>query len=301
MRHPGFCSWKSVKKKGALIFNKTASGGFIERTILQVTSALQTSVSNDEIAAQKGFLQNRDPRFKLLSGLVLLIAILLSKSLMELAILYTIIAILSLFSKIKPTYFLKRTLLFIPLFSLFIVLPATMDLVTPGDALFSFYCFNVKFTVTQQGVDSAALFLLRVLDSVSISVLLMLTTRHQILLKTLRIFRVPQLFVMAFGMCYRYIYLMLDIVLNTFTAIKSRVGFVSSTRTGRRITGAGMANLWLRSYRIQTQVYDAMLSRGYQGEPRVLLDFCCGVMDFLMFISACLILIGILWLNLYFH
>jgi cobalt/nickel transport system permease protein len=142
---------------------------------------------------------------------------------------------------------------------------------------------------------------MRVLASVSLSILLVLTTRHHVLLKTLRVFKIPQLFVMTMGMTYRYIYLLLDIVQNTFIAIRSRVGFVTSTKTGRRIVGANMAGLWLKSYRMQTLVLDAMLSRGYTGEPKILHAFHARTTDFLMLIAAAAALTGTLWLNLSIH
>jgi energy-coupling factor transporter transmembrane protein EcfT len=104
---------------------------------------------------------------------------------------------------------------------------------------------------------------------------------------------------MTMGMTYRYIYLLLDIVQNTFIAIKSRVGFVTSAKTGRRVVTTNMAGLWLKSYRLQTQVYNAMLARGYTGEPQVLDDFRARTTDFILLASTILGLIGTLWLNHY--
>lgn len=103
------------------------------------------------------------------------------------------------------------------------------------------------------------------------------------------------------GMTYRYIYLLLDIVQNTFIAIKSRVGYVTSSKTGRRIVTANMAGLWLKSYRMQTQVYNAMLSRGYTGEPKVIETFHAGAIDLIVLAFAITVLIGTLWLNQFMH
>jgi cobalt/nickel transport system permease protein len=106
---------------------------------------------------------------------------------------------------------------------------------------------------------------------------------------------------MTMGMCYRYIYLFLDTVQKTFLAIKSRVGFVSSTKAGQKIAAMNMAGLWLKSYRMQTQVYDAMLSRGYSGEPKVLEEFKAGTIDGVLLIISLLTLAGTLWLNRFIH
>jgi energy-coupling factor transporter transmembrane protein EcfT len=79
------------------------------------------------------------------------------------------------------------------------------------------------------------------------------------------------------------------------------VGFVTSPKTGRRIVALNMAGLWLRSYRMQGQVYDAMVSRGYTGEPAVLDEFRARKGDYLFLTLSLFMLIGTLWLNRFFH
>ncbi|HMD68988.1 MAG TPA: cobalt ECF transporter T component CbiQ [Chitinivibrionales bacterium] len=277
------------------------TGGFLERTILGTVSLLKETVSAEGIAGRKGFLQGRDPRFKLLGTILLLATVLMSKSVAELSAVYCAVLVLAGVSSIGLLLFLERTLLFVPIFSLFIVVPAIFDVVTPGEPLASFTLFGWNLAITRQGVDSAIIFFMRVLDSVSLAVLLVLTTRQHVLLKTLRIFRVPQLFVMTLSMSFRYIFLLLDIILRMFVAIKSRVGFVSSAREGRRVVASNMAGLWLRSYRLQSQVYDAMVSRGYAGEAHVLDEFKATAKDFVFSALALCALIGTVWLNRYFH
>ena len=119
------------------------------------------------------------------------------------------------------------------------------------------------------------------ITSVSFVVLLSITTRHFELLKVLRIFKIPQVFVMTLGMCYRYIFLFIGIIENTYLAIKSRVGTRIHPKRGQRIVASNIASLWQRSYRLNEDVYQAMLSRGYNGEPLVLNNFKAGWQDWL--------------------
>ena len=186
-------------------------------------------------------------------------------------------------------------------FSFLIVVPAIFSAITPGDSVFSYTVFSQHVSITRQGLGSAMIFFMRVLASVSFAVLLVLTTRHHALLKVLRIFKVPQVFVMTMGMCYRYIYLFLDTIQKTFCAIKSRVGFVSSTKAGQKIVAMNVAGLWLKSYRMQTQVYDAMISRGYSGEPKVLEEFKAEPIDILLLTFSIVVIAGTLWLNRFFR
>jgi len=275
------------------------TSGFFERTLRDIVSLLKESVSRDEIASGKGFLQGCDPRFKLVSIAVLLASALIARNAEELCAFYLVIITLALASSVRLSFFLKRTLFFIPIFSLFIVLPAIFGFVTPGEPVFSFNLFALDVTITEQGLGSAVILLLRILDSVSLAILLVLTTQQHTILKVLRVFRVPQLFVMTMGMTWRYIYLLLDIVQNSFLAVRSRVGYVTSSKTGRRIIGANMGTLWLKSYRLQNQVYDAMISRGYTGEPKVLDEFNAHAVDFILLAITILIFTGIVCLNHY--
>jgi cobalt/nickel transport system permease protein len=274
--------------------------GFIERTIEGTVAVLREAVSVELVAAKNGFLQGRDPRIKCLAALLLLVTVLVSKNVAELSVLYLSVLILVGASSIGLWFFLERTLLFVPVFSLFIALPAIFNVVTPGEPLVSLKVFSWTLRITKPGVDSAIIFFMRVLDSVSIAVLLVITTRQHVLLKVLRVFRVPQLFVMTMGMTYRYIFLFLDIIQKMFISIKSRVGFVSSSKTGRRVVTSNMAGLWLRSYRLQSQVYDAMASRGYTGEAYVLEEFKASAIDFMVAFLALCALIGTIWVNRFF-
>jgi cobalt/nickel transport system permease protein len=277
------------------------SSGIVEKTIIGIVSLLKETIASETIAAKPGFLQKCDPRFKVAGVAVLLISVIMTRSVSTLALLYVVTIVFALLSRIHAGFFLKRTLFFIPLFSLFIVLPALFNFVTPGKELAGWTIFSRHVAITEQGVDSAVIFFMRVLASVSLSILLVLTTRQHLLLKTLRVFRVPKLFVMTIGMAYRYVFLFLDLIEKTLTAIKARVGVVASVKTGRRIATVNMAGLWLHSYRLQSQVYDAMLARGYTGEPHSLEAFRARGTDYAVLALTFVFLAGTLWLNRFIH
>ena len=74
-------------------------------------------------------------------------------------------------------------------------------------------------------------------------------------------------FVMVLGMCYRYIYLFVEILENTHRAVQSRVGSRLHFRKGQRLVTWHIASLWTRSHQLNEQVYNAMVSRGFRGEP----------------------------------
>ncbi|MDD5044509.1 MAG: cobalt ECF transporter T component CbiQ [Candidatus Omnitrophica bacterium] len=278
-----------------------SENNFIRRSILSACSFIKESVFSDEYAARSGFLQARDARIKILIIFSLLLAILFSRSIIFLLSMYMLCLSLAVASSINIGFFLKRTWVFIPLFSLFLALPVLFDVFSPGEPWLNFKLLGLSLNITRQGILSAGFFFIRVLTSVSLCVLLVLTTRHYVLLKALRVFGVPQIFVMTLGMCYRYIYLFLEIIQNTYLAIKSRVQFVSSLKSGQGIVAWNIAGLWQRSYAMHNEVYAAMLSRGYSGEPRVMDEFRTTFKDWLCLGIAALIFILSLWQKQYLH
>ena len=269
------------------------SNNFIERSIVGVLTFLKDAVFAEEHALVNGFLQSLDPRVKIISFLLIIFQALLTRSILVLPLLYFICLFLVLISRIDLGFFLKRTWIFIPLFSLFIALPAIFS---PGEAWLGWHILGMEFIITRQGVWGALIFIMRVITCMSFVVLLNITTRHFELLKVLRVFRIPQIFIMTLGMCYRYIYLFVGIIQNTYLAIKSRIGLGVEYQRGQNIVAWNIASLWNRSVGLNEEVYKAMLSRGYQGEALAWNDFRVKTKDWLWLIAVILLWI-ILFLN----
>jgi len=268
---------------------------FAERSLVNALSFFKEALLSENYASYDGLLQSIDPRIKTLTILFFIILVMALKNVYLILYLYILCLILALFSRIRLLFFLKRTWVFIPLFSLFIALPALFSVFSPGEALISFKIFAIKLIITKQGFDAAALFVMRVSTSISFVVLLALSTRHAQILRVLRIFKIPQVFVLTISMCYRYVYLFAGILENTYMAIKSRVGGRLHYRKGQRIVAWNIASLWQRSYQLNNDVYNAMISRGFTGEPVILEDFKIHAHD-LIWLFCCLVIFVVLWM-----
>jgi len=256
-------------------------------------SFLKESVYADETAGLPGLMQARDPRIKVITVFLLVALLLFVKSTAVLFGFYVLCLVAAKLSHINMSFFLKRTWFFIPLFSLFIAIPALFSFVTPGNEVAGFSLGNYRIAVTQQGISGALLFVMRVITSVSLVILVALTTKHNELLKVLRAVKIPQLFVMVLGMCYRYIYLFVEMLEQTHTAVKSRVGTNVHHKRGRQIVTWNIASLWMRSYQLNNQVYNAMLSRGYRGEPKSMHEFSTSIGDWFWLAVVIVISAGI--------
>jgi len=274
------------------IFKKNSN--FIERSVMGALSFLKDSVLSDEYALQQGFLQSINPQIKALTFVLFIIAVMLAEKIPLILFIYIFCIVLTYISGVHIGFFLKRTWIFIPLFSLFIAVPALFSNFSPGEPLFVFEVLGLKLVITRIGVLGASLFVFRVVTSVSLVVLLSLTTRHTELLRVLRFFRVSRVFILTLTMCYRYVYLFVEIIENTYLAIKSRVGISLHYKKGQGIVASNIASLWQRSIMMNQEVYNAMLSRGYTGEPKLLHRFNTGILDWVwLFFSLAIFTLSI--------
>ena len=264
----------------------------IEKTLADLTQALEHSLFAENISRQPGLLQSLDPRVKVLSVLALLIAVGLSRSLLVLLGLYAVTLVLAWRSTVPLGFFVKRVWLFMPFFTGLIALPAFF--ITPGPALVS---LPLGLVITRTGAMTALFLLMRVSTSVSLGVLLVLTTAWPTLLKALSVLRVPEGFILVLGMTYRYIYLLLLTAEDMFLSRKSRMVGRMTSAEERHVLAASAGTLLNKSLHLSGEVYLAMQSRGYRGEAHTLDTFRMRTRDWLWAAVIAAIAAGAIWLG----
>ena len=242
--------------------------GIFEKTLADLTHALEQSLFAETISRRPGWLQTLDPRIKILSVLALLIAVSLSRSLPVLLSLYGLALLLAWGSSISVGFFIRRVWLFMPFFTGVIALPALF--ITPGPA---WIFLPLGLAITKTGAVTVAFLLLRVSTSVSLGTLLILTTPWPTLLKALSVLRIPEGFLLILGMTYRYIYLLLLTAEDMFLSRRSRIVGRLKPAEARRILAASAGTLLNKSLSLSGEVYLAMQARGYRGQSRTLNEF----------------------------
>jgi cobalt/nickel transport system permease protein len=267
----------------------------LAKNIEGLTSALESVMLNEEISHSRGFLQVADPRIKVVSAIVLIVIVGLSRNIFTLIFLFTLIIVVSFLTRIPVAFFIKRILIFMPVFTLVIAIPAVF--ITPGEPLLRLMDGVV---ITEQGIRTAEFLFLRVTDSISLGVLLILTTRWNHLLAALRWFRIPSLIVDVLGMTYRYIFLFLRMTNSMFLARRSRTLGVLTGDENRHWLVRALGLSLLRTQRLSEEVYLAMISRGYNSESRVIWDFNPSVKDLLYAVCIAAIAGVLLWTGMKF-
>jgi cobalt/nickel transport system permease protein len=251
---------------------------FIEKTILDIQSVVCDLFYTEETAAKKGLLQLLEPRLKLLSIFVLIIGTNLIGSISGMVLFIGYALILAGCSRVPFIRYLTRVSIVALLFTGVVVLPSILNIVKPGEMLWR---ISDRLYVTKPGFYSAGLLMLRAFVSLSFVYLLTVTTKWSELLKSLQILRVPAPFIATLEMAERYIFLGLELACNFFMARKSRTLRKTSGKEGRRFIADAVGNLLIRTTVLGDQVYQAMLSRGYTGEVRVLNQFKVKPIDYL--------------------
>ena len=269
----------------------------VERSIQAMARALRTSVFSERVAARPGLLQRVDPRAKTAGLLALLVAAALIRAPALLLALYALTLAGAAASRLSLKFFIKRVWLFVPVFTGVIVLPSIFNVVKAGDPLVTIWSFGHPVTlgpwslgtslaITRQGLAGAAIIILRVAVSVSLAVLLTLTTRWSDLLRALRVFYVPRIFVLILSMAYRYIFLLLSLASDMFTARRSRMVGAGSPRDDRHFAAGSVGTLLGKSGALSDEIYAAMVSRGWSGEPLTLRRFRMRTADTLLLAAA---------------
>jgi cobalt/nickel transport system permease protein len=284
--------------------SRSLRGGFIEKTLQAIAEFMHNEVFAEHLARESGLMQAIDPRAKLLTVLFLILMAGLFRHGFPLVMLNLWVLWLARSSRVPLGLFARRVWIVVPLFTGIVVLPSIFNVIRPGTPIltlfhlahpmkFGYLTIPAAVAVTREGLAAAMLLMLRVGASVSLAVLLTLTTRWNVLLKALRVLRIPMIFIAVLDMSYRYIFLLLHTSSDMFMARKSRLAGRVRSREQRRFVASAMGNLWGKTAALSEEVHGAMLARGYAGAPKSISRFAMKKSDWL-WLGLVLVVAGLL-------
>jgi cobalt ECF transporter T component CbiQ len=254
--------------------------------------AMEYALAADDLARVDGLLQRLDPRVKIVGLFSLIIAASLSRKLEIIGGIFLVALGLAILSRIPLLILAKRGWITALLFTGFIAAPSIF--ITPGNIIYRLPLLG--WTVTAQGLTSATFLIGRVETSVTLSLLLVLCTPWTTVLKALRVLCVPAVFIVILGMTYRYIFLLLQKSREMLEARQSRMVGELDSRQSRRLAVAGIVVLLGKTFELSSEVYLAMLSRGFRGDVDTLDEFSMTGRDWV----GILVLPGLAALAIYF-
>ena len=234
----------------------------------------------EEYAKARGLLQRLDPRIKLIGILTLIVAAALAHKLWVIGSVFAIAVALALASRIPPLLLGKRVWIPVLFFTGVIALPAPF--VIAGRVVWRLP--GLGWPLTAQGLLSAGYLIGRVETAATLSVLLILCTPWAHVLKALRVLRVPVVMVVIVGMAYRYIFLLLESARDMLESRRSRMVGELKGSDYRRLAAASVGVLMSKTLQLSSDVYNAMLARGFRGEVYMLDDFRAAGLDWIMLV-----------------
>jgi cobalt/nickel transport system permease protein len=238
-------------------------------------------------------LQRLDPRVRVVGLFVLAISVIICHRIEAIGGVLALAVLLAIASRVSLGSLVLRVWLVILGFTGLIALPALF--VTPGNPLFAVP--GLRLSVSEQGLRTAGLLVLRVETAATLTTILVLCTPWVHILKALRSLHLPAEIVAMLAMTHRYVFLLIETANQMFESRRSRTVGQLSGREKRRMTARTAGVLLSKSIELSHEVYLAMLSRGFDGEVRILTDFRMKLRDYLALTAFLLAACSAIWIG----
>jgi cobalt/nickel transport system permease protein len=266
--------------------------GFIESTVKGLLRATQDALFAEDVARSKGLLQAIDPRVKLLSFAALIASVISVRRIWVVLALFAAAVVLAIASHVPLRLLAGRVWIAVLAFTGVIAFPAIF--LTPGQILLRVPL--LQWPVTLQGVNSAAMLTMRAETAATLSLLLVLTTLWNRLLRALRFFRLPVIAVVIVETTYRFVFLLLHTAQNMLESRQTRLVGRLRPAEQRRFAASSIGVLLDKSLQSSVDVHTAMQARGFRGQALLLEDLKMGAGDWLQLaalLSAAILAIGL--------
>ncbi|MDD5168305.1 MAG: energy-coupling factor transporter transmembrane component T [Syntrophales bacterium] len=243
-------------------------------------SALVVSLSREkDTVSMKGLLQVMDARVKILFLVFFIVIISLKQTILHEVAIAAVLFLLTLFSRILPARFYLRIGGFTFFFGFLMALPATLNVITPGDIIVpvfamsqshDFWIYHIPRQIgfTAQGINAMAMLCLRVMNSLTLSLLVLYTTPLSQIIRALKVFRIPAPFLLIVNLSLKYIVVFSRYIEDMYLSRKSRSLTTERGEAARMWIAGRIAYLFLRTERRYEEIYRAMTARGYTQDYR---------------------------------
>jgi len=253
---------------------------YIDKGIEGFAGVLKEGYMQWELASKKGFLHGFDTRIKVVVWLFFIVIISLKKELLpEFGIFITVFTLVVL-SRINLVKFYKKIFLLGFIFGFLIALPSALNIITHGKVLFpiitlskpyDFWGYHIPEVIgfTGEGFSVVAMLTLRVLNSLSISFLILYTTPFPEIIKALKVLKIPDTFLIIISLTYKYIFIFARIAADMHLAKKSRLVSAMKSAEARNWIAGRIAFIFRKTQLKCDDVFKAMMGRGFSGEIKL--------------------------------
>lgn len=232
---------------------------WLRKTIEKMRKTVEKAIASEEIARSNGFLQSINPLAKAIGFLCLLIASGIARSVWPVTAFVGLVIVLAALSRVPLKAFCSRVVETVLFFGLIVAVPLSLRSVTSGPSEFRILGVDVSST----GLHSSEMILLRLCAGISLAMVWTLTTKWNELLQSLRAIGVPQMFLAAATLTYRYLFVVVEALAEMVEARTSRQVVPNGKNQGRTYAGRGTAILFAKSQAFTEEVHQAMVARSF--------------------------------------
>lgn len=250
---------------------------FIDQTIGNAAGFVSSTFFQWRSSRKPGMLQQIDSRMKVVFLLLFIILISFTSSASTQLFLAGVLFVFVLLSKIEVLKLYKKVAVLGFFFGFLIFIPAPLNVFTKGTTVFTLaqfshphqfliYTIPQEISVTREGLLLVALLTMRVINSVSLVLLVVSTTTFEQLIKALAFFKVPNIFLLTLTLTYKFIFLLSNTIIETYRAIKMRWWNRGSVKDAEAIVSGRIGYLFRKSWERYEMIYQSMIARGFNGK-----------------------------------
>ncbi|OHD63696.1 MAG: cobalt ECF transporter T component CbiQ [Spirochaetes bacterium RBG_13_51_14] len=250
---------------------------FIDASLKKIAEVIKNAYVHWETAERNGFMQRLDPRLKVLFLLYCAVIISLIKKLPAQGAVAVFLLILILLSRLDAWRLYRRIAIFAFLFGFLVALPSAFNIITPGRIIlhvaslsraYRFWIYEIpqQIGITAEGSFGVAMLFLRVANSLTAALLIIHTTPFFEIIRALKVFRVPDVFIMTIILSYKYIFIFSRSVEDMYLAMKSRLAVPINRSAARDLVAGRIFFVFKKSWLRYEDTCRAMTARGFTGE-----------------------------------
>lgn len=277
---PSFLLKNEISSK-KLFDKKRHSLSFIDHTLKSIANLIKTVYIQNDTSTKNGFLQQFDARIKLIFLIFFILIVSFNRQVPSQLFITAFLFALFIPSHVNLSEVYKKVLALSFFFGFLVIVPASLNIVTNGkiivkiiqfktDHSFWIYHFPATIGITREGCLVVTRFYLKVANSLTLTLLIIYTTPFNEIIKSLRIFRVPHMFLLVITLTYKFIFILSQTTEDTYFALKSRWWKNSKSSENNRIVAGRISHIFRKSWIKYEEVYRAMIARGYSGSIHVI-------------------------------
>jgi cobalt ECF transporter T component CbiQ len=249
---------------------------FINKAIEHIAEVMKNGIINWELSSRDGLLQRLAARVKILFLVFFVVIVSLKKTVFPELMIGIFTLALTIASRLNPVSHYRRVFFLSFVFGFLIALPSALNIFTGGMIIlpllhlpryYDFWIYHIpsEIGITEEGLRGVTMLTLRVMNSLALSFLVFSTTPFPDVMKALKVFRVPDAFLITIALSYKYIFIFAKTVHDMHLAKKSRLLGAERDSEARRWIANRIAVMFAKSRHRCEEVYKAMVQRGFTG------------------------------------